>query len=236
MNRQQYAAAVLQHGGWPETSENLQALVAVMVGEGSRAHYNPLDTTQPAPGATYYTVTGVRDYPDLSTAVEAVVSTLTNGDYGPVVAALASGTSAGAVVRALATSPWGTWTSPAVATAVLAQVRSSWPAAGDVELPGTTAAVSPSPPPPEGDSMIAADPTSKGLWVARPDGAVYAFGGAPYLGGLNNHPDWGRGGQGQPQCVGIAFDPLTSGYALAVDGDGLAEPEVYRFPRSAVYA
>lgn len=45
------------------------------------------------------------------------------------------------------------------------------------------------------------DPTSGGLWALTPDGAVFTDGGAPYLGGLNNHPDYHAGGPSDP-----AFD------------------------------
>lgn len=238
--RLEFADAVVAAGRWPVTTPNEQALVTVMVAEGSHARWNPLDTTEPEPGAGDYNSAGVRNYVSLAQGVQATVATLTNGDYGEVLAALAAGDDAEAVVKAFAASPWGTWSTPGPALADLHTVQATWPAYGQVTVTGTgeTASGTPTPPTsPIGDpAMIASDPISHGMWVARPDGAVYAFGGAPYLGGLNNHPEWGRGGSGQPQCTGIAYDYGTHGYVLSVDGDGLAEPEVYRFPRTGVYS
>lgn len=230
--RRDYAEAVLVAGGWPVRLEAELALVAVMLGEDSHAECNPLDTEEPASGSWRYNSAGVRNYTSMAQGVGAVVATLTNGDYPGVIAALADPSAkAEAIVDAWAASPWGTWSAPGPARADLSTVVASWPAYGNVQI------TCPAPPPaPIGDDMVATDPISHGVWVARPDGAVYAFGGAPYLGGLNNHPEWGRGGSGQPGCVGIAYDYATKGYVLAVDGDGLTDPEVYRFPRTGIYA
>lgn len=85
-------------------------------------------------------------------------------------------------------------------------------------------------------NMIAWDPVTGGYWAARSDGSVYSFGTAPYLGGLNNHPDWNAGGAADP-CVGIApYGPGGgSGYVLITDS-GAGTPANYEMPRSGVYA
>ena len=82
--------------------------------------------------------------------------------------------------------------------------------------------------------MIASDPVTGGLWVTRPDGSVFAYDGAPYLGGLNNHPEYHAGTEHDgPPCVGIApWGNGTLGYYLVVDtGATGSTPAVYRMPR-----
>ena len=51
---------------------------------------------------------GVRAYNSWRTGFTATLATLGNGNYGPVVSALAAGTGAQAVASAVAASPWGT--------------------------------------------------------------------------------------------------------------------------------
>jgi hypothetical protein len=93
-----------------------------------------------------------------------------------------------------------------------------------------------------GADMAATDPVSGGTWFTDPSGAVYAFDGAPYLGGLNNHPEWQAGaGQAEGPALGIAFwrgdgtNANGNGYIIATkDAAGNVHP--YRFPRSAIYA
>lgn len=97
------------------------------------------------------------------------------------------------------------------------------------------------PAPTPGGTMIAHDPISGGLWVTDPDGAVYAYDGAPYLGGLNNadHASWKAGtAQGGPPCVGIAYATwgTTDGYALVCWAPGAGAPTIYRMPRDGRYA
>lgn len=106
------------------------------------------------------------------------------------------------------------------------------------------ATVPPPPPPPppiEETDMAAVDPGSGGIWVTDPTGAVFCFDGAPYLGGLNNHPEWHAGNAGDP-VVGIVpwkgngVNEGGNGYAIATRPTGSKAPDLYRFPRSGVYA
>jgi murein DD-endopeptidase MepM/ murein hydrolase activator NlpD len=78
------------------------------VAEGGFVHLNPLNTTQPAAGATIWNSIGVRTYPDWTTAIRATTQTLKNGQYRGILAALKAGDNALAVARAVGASPWGT--------------------------------------------------------------------------------------------------------------------------------
>lgn len=236
--RAEFAGRVLQALNMGVSTGAVQALVAVMAQENSRARANPTDTTLDAPGASSYDTAGVRNYRSVDEGVAATADTLRLPAYDQIRARLAAGP-AGSVVDAWAASPWGTFDSQAQARAVLTDVQAHWPAAGTVPIalppepdpaPAAPAATHP------GDTMVATDPITGGCWVARPDGAVYAYGGAPYLGGFNTQPSWGRGGPGQPPCVGIAYDPHTQGYYLIADDPSLPAPEVYALPRTGIYA
>lgn len=84
---------------------------------------------------------------------------------------------------------------------------------------------------PEGrETMILQDSQSGGYWVTDGLGAIYAYDGAPYLGGCNNK-DYNE--QGWP-CVGIArfSEAGQEGYCLALDSGSATERfRRYRFPR-----
>jgi hypothetical protein len=107
-----WAAGLLSAGGWPQTSCNLAAVTAWEQAEGGNwqnaARFNPLDTTQPEPGSWGINSAGVRAYPSWQAGFAATLTTLGNGQYGPILSALRSGGSAQAVADAVASSPWGT--------------------------------------------------------------------------------------------------------------------------------
>lgn len=109
-----WAQALLQRLGMPVTSSNTQALVSWEAAEGGNWHnpdrYNPLDTTQSEPGATSTNSAGVKAYTSWDQGLQATATTLQNGMYGSILAALKSGTSASDVVNAVIGSPWGTKT------------------------------------------------------------------------------------------------------------------------------
>jgi hypothetical protein len=67
----------------------------------------------------------------------------------------------------------------------------------------------------------------QGGWLLGADGAVYAFGGAPYLGGANNVPNEG---------IGIARAPSGTGYWVAVGPAGEPVPFGSGFGRRIVYS
>jgi len=82
--------------------------------------------------------------------------------------------------------------------------------------------------PAQEDNMVATDPTTNGIWVVKPDGAVLAYDGAPFLGGSNGAK---FGTAGKP-CVGIAArnGPGGVGY-VTVHRWGNDDYRRYFFPR-----
>jgi hypothetical protein len=111
VTREQFATAVLERssGVWPVNNNNLDALVAQQLAEGSHAEFNPDDTEEGGePGETDYNSAGVKDYPNMAEGVDAMYRTLTNGDYPQIEDALARGNSAQNVANAWAQSKWGT--------------------------------------------------------------------------------------------------------------------------------
>ncbi|MCZ7525879.1 MAG: hypothetical protein M5U14_05495 [Acidimicrobiia bacterium] len=103
-----FARDLLARLGMPATTENVRAVVAWARAEGTSAAFNPLATTQGMPGATDFNAVGVKSYASYRDGLDATVRTLRNGRYDEVLAALRDGTSAEAVARAVAASPWGT--------------------------------------------------------------------------------------------------------------------------------
>ena len=83
-----------------------------------------------------------------------------------------------------------------------------------------------------GSDMIASTDTGDGYWIVKPDGAVYAFGDAVFLGGANDPDGPGPGGNVVPPghvIVGIAGHG-TDGYWLTAD-----EGSVYCFGSAQYY-
>ena len=107
-----WAKALLEQLGMPLTSQNVAAITAWELAEGGHwhnsAHYNPLDTTMPEPGATAMNSVGVKAYVSWAQGFTATIATLRNGYYGQILAALRAGDNAYAVADAVAASPWGT--------------------------------------------------------------------------------------------------------------------------------
>lgn len=91
-------------------------------------------------------------------------------------------------------------------------------------------------------NMTCYDPVSGGFWTVDPDGAVFSYGDAPYLGGLNIHPELHAGGKLLNGPVtgfsyyGLPGAPLgEQGYVvLTTDSKGVQHP--YRFPRDGSMA
>lgn len=91
LGRLDFARRLLEVLGAPATELNLRFLLGWMARENTTAAWNPLATTQPAPGATMFNSVGVRNYPDEATGVQATVTTLRNGFYPNILDALANG-------------------------------------------------------------------------------------------------------------------------------------------------
>jgi hypothetical protein len=86
-----WEAALLRALGAPVTKANIAWLDAWQKTEGGAARFNPLNTTQPAAGATSYNSAGVRNYTSAAQGTAATAATLKNGRYSQIVAALRSG-------------------------------------------------------------------------------------------------------------------------------------------------
>lgn len=107
-----WAQALLTAMNLPVTQANLAALTAWEMAEGGHWHntaaFNPLNTTQPEPGATSMNSVGVKAYLSWQQGFLATITTLRNGRYDAIIAALRAGNDARAVAAAVAASPWGT--------------------------------------------------------------------------------------------------------------------------------
>lgn len=79
--------AIHAKGVW----QNRRLLGAWERAESGTARYNPLNTTEPWPGATDYNKAGVKNYPTGAAGVAATCKTLTNGRYNGIVADLRAG-------------------------------------------------------------------------------------------------------------------------------------------------
>lgn len=105
-----WARDFLTELGMPITSENVRAIQAWELAEGTKAHFNPLATTQGHANSTRFNSVGVKNYATYQDGLDSNVKALTNGYYANILAALRQGTSADAVAQAIANSPWGTGT------------------------------------------------------------------------------------------------------------------------------
>lgn len=104
-----WGRSLLASAHLPHTRCNLAAVGGWIRAEGSDpSWHNLLDTTEREPGSWSVNSVGVQAYPDEATGLRATVTTLNNGYYGPILAALRAGDDAQAVASAVANSPWGT--------------------------------------------------------------------------------------------------------------------------------
>ena len=109
-----WAHALLKAEGLPRTGSNMCAIESWERAEGGHwnnsATFNPINTTQHEPGSSAISGNpdGVQAYTSWHQGLVATVTTLNNGYYGPILAALRAGNSAQAVASAEAATPWGT--------------------------------------------------------------------------------------------------------------------------------
>lgn len=111
-NRYNFALGILGGLNAPPTANNVQALLAWMERENTRAQNNPLATTKPGFNSTgVLNDHNVRHYPTMDDGIAATVATMKLGYYRDVVALLRSGTAEVVdISRAVGRSPWGTGT------------------------------------------------------------------------------------------------------------------------------
>jgi hypothetical protein len=103
-----FATDLLNGLGLPTSAQNVAAINAWHQAEGGNAAFNPLNTTQGAPGASNYNKVGVKNYTSYQEGLQATLQTLKNGHYGNILGALKAGNDAMAVANAVGSSPWGT--------------------------------------------------------------------------------------------------------------------------------
>jgi peptidoglycan hydrolase CwlO-like protein len=112
--QQTWARALLKNLGVPVSDANISAIVSWEMAEGGHwyntAHFNPLNTTQSEPGATSMNSVGVKAYVSWGQGFTATITTLFNGYYAGILAALERGDDAQAVANAVGASAWGTGT------------------------------------------------------------------------------------------------------------------------------
>lgn len=104
-----FAKRIINGFGEEATRSRMNALVAWISAEGTKAKYNPLATTQPMTGASDFNTTHVKNYPNLKTGVEATIKTLKQSGHGYeyIIDRLHHGTPR-EILQAVAASSWGT--------------------------------------------------------------------------------------------------------------------------------
>ncbi|MGI8778091.1 MAG: D-alanyl-D-alanine carboxypeptidase family protein [Acidimicrobiales bacterium] len=108
----EWAKDFLSRLGVPDSPDNEKVIVAWERAEGghfvNNAHFNPLNTTLNADGATSINSVGVKSYPDYETGMQATLTTIRANYYTDVITALQAGNNPQGVIDAVGASPWGT--------------------------------------------------------------------------------------------------------------------------------
>lgn len=123
---QQFAQAVLNDLGVPDTPQNRSFIIGWSRAEGTAAKNNPLATTLALPGSVPLpgNSAGVQQYPTIAEGAQATAATIGNGRYPNIVAALRTG---GAVAHSFGNtgvySDLNTWVSGRPSPAVTGYVR-----------------------------------------------------------------------------------------------------------------
>jgi hypothetical protein len=112
MTRNDWAHHFINAIGAVHCDKNAWVLISWMQAEGGTAKWNPLNTTQPMPGATNYNWVGVKNYPSFEVGLEATVKTIkqTHASLGyiPILNGLRNCHRAKRTLRAVEKSAWGT--------------------------------------------------------------------------------------------------------------------------------
>lgn len=127
----QWAKIFLQYFRLPACKNDLIVLVAWEANEGSRAMWNPLDTTLGMPGSTDFNSVGVQNYQSLTQGLEATALTLNRGAiiyrYGAIVDDLRACAPPIETAQAVAASNWcGPTCSPTYVVALVPRVAASF--------------------------------------------------------------------------------------------------------------
>jgi peptidoglycan hydrolase CwlO-like protein len=105
-----WAGLFLRTMGASGCHSNMVAMVSWQVAEFTQAAWNPLATTYPMPGATFFNGSGVRNYSSLSQGLDATRLTIRAGmdrfGYGRIVSALSACDDPMSTARAINASLW----------------------------------------------------------------------------------------------------------------------------------
>lgn len=96
----------------PVNTHTIDAILAWMEGEGTKARNNPLATTKDWFRATPFNSAGVKNYPTFRIGMEATFVTISLKPYISLLAEIRKGTSAHAICKLIVSSPWGTQAVP----------------------------------------------------------------------------------------------------------------------------
>jgi hypothetical protein len=180
----------------------------------------------------------VNTFPTLEAGTLAYIQTIKLGYYNAVRAA----TSYTAQCTALGNSPWasghyigqGAFAFRGGILIEIIQQNGFTQYDGAAPAPGPTPAPTPTPLFEENE-MIARDNVTGGCWVVRPNGNVYTFNGAQYIGPLPKYlAQWGIGTSAKP-ITGIVSDE-AGGFILSADNPSEPTPAVYHITADAQYA
>jgi peptidoglycan hydrolase CwlO-like protein len=105
-----WSGLFLKTMGVPSCHQNMIAVVAWQYSEFTQAAWNPLATTHPMPGSTYFNSSGVQNYPSLAVGLQATKSTIDGGwrkyGYGAIIDSLSRCAQAMATGEAINASSW----------------------------------------------------------------------------------------------------------------------------------
>lgn len=110
-SRAQWAKDFLTAGGYPISTQNIQAVEAWQQAENTKAGNNPLATTQKMSGSSAFNQNGgfpVQNYTDYNQGIDATVHTVKQSNFKPISDALMAGNDPLAVGNAISQSQWGT--------------------------------------------------------------------------------------------------------------------------------
>jgi hypothetical protein len=154
----------------------------------------------------------IASYPSQAAGLSAWIDTLNDADYNPVRAAKKAGARDQAL--ALGASPWAAGQYKAIGGAPGSALVDIIDALNLTTYDGAEKQLNPPPPSMEDTKMSCTDPVTGGVWATDENGNGYGFFGAPYPGGLNEHPEWLAGqseSAGKAPCVDIAYWKEASG-------------------------
>lgn len=96
----------------PVNTHTIDAILAWLEGENTKARNNGLATTRSGHGGTPFNSAGVMNYPTFADGMLATLETIRLTPYAQLRDAIKAGTSAHAICKLIVASPWGTKSVP----------------------------------------------------------------------------------------------------------------------------